>query len=846
MPDWPTPSQTPQKPRPHPLNSLTAAATRLTSKSMKARKGFSGQEAWQEDAWAMYDLVGEQRFLATTLANRLSQARFYVGKRPANALDDPDPVEETDPAYEVFDKFAGNVTSRAQLVQRLGVNLFVAGDGWLAGIPRHRMPEGTTPFDTDPHGFEDYEDALNVPLEQLEWRMLSVSEVTTSSRDSEGTITLKLGESSDQWLTISADEVLLIRVWRPHPRYMAQVDSPTRSSLGVLRELVGLTMHISAQIDSRLAGAGVLVVPASAKRAIALAAGMDPDEDGDPFTDALMEAMLTPISDRSNASAMVPLVVTVPDDATGLFQHLTFANNLDSEARPLREEAIRRLALGQDCPPELLLGSAGMNHWGAWLVREDVVTTHIEPPLALISDALTTQYLWPVLEQLGIEDFRDYVVWYDISHMIQRPNRLQDAILLFDKGVISDEALRDAGGFDESDAPDTSNPAIEFILDIVRANPGLLRQDLAPLVEKIDALMKGESAPTTVQDQQDINEALTEVKAPVTPPAGGTPAPGAAAPAAGPAQEGGAPASEGITASAAQAPMAVENESVASAAMAAADAAVDKIFAEVPELAMLGFQMEPADEELIKLVTGESSKLEVMQKHFADPELPAKIVQMKNEATQRYAEQLKQQVARQPSTLEFLAALIASGQQKQPVMNFSVPEGAFQVHVDAPPTQYMPAPEITVNVAPSEPSPILVRNEVNPTPVDVHVEPAVPVIEVQASPVDVKVDVAAPEINLPEITVESPTVNVEAPAITVAAPEVKVDVAVPEIKVPAPQIDVKVPEIKMPEFPEIKIPDIVIPEIKPEVNVTIEEAPRATKKKIIRDAQGNITGVEES
>ena len=46
-------------------------------------------------------------------------------------------------------------------------------------------------------------------------------------------------------------------------------DSPVRAALPILRELVGLTQHVSAQIDSRLAGAGMLVMRASASRAVA-------------------------------------------------------------------------------------------------------------------------------------------------------------------------------------------------------------------------------------------------------------------------------------------------------------------------------------------------------------------------------------------------------------------------------------------------------------------------------------------------------------------------------------------------------------------------------------------------
>jgi len=492
---------------PRPLTSLVASARRLTNRTM-TRQG-SNAKSWQEDAWEMFDLVGEQRFLATTLAGRLAQAKLYVGTMPQDDTDDPVPTENTDVAA-VLKAFGSSMAGRSAILNRMGINLFVAGDGWLAGIPRTLLPEtlrgGLSLDETQVRsvsvgpsgaslgirpGTEDGE----LDIEDLEWRMLSVSEVSSSAG---GQVQLALGDGEKEQIKVEPEDIWLIRVWRPHPRRFWEADSPTRSSLPVLRELVGLTMHISAQVDSRLAGAGLLIVPQSAQRALQIAAGIPEDEMTDQFTEALMEAMLKPIEDRANASALVPLVVTVPDDAAGLFEFITFAKPLDTESRNLRDEAIRRLALGQDAPPELLLGTSGMNHWGAWLVQEDVVTTHLEPPLALICDALTTQYLWPVLIAQGMDEdaARQYVVWYDVSDLVVRPNRSQDALALHQRGVISDETVRNATGFDESDAPAVAAvlpQEVVLALEMARTSPTLVQNPGIPqLVAQIRAVLAGD------------------------------------------------------------------------------------------------------------------------------------------------------------------------------------------------------------------------------------------------------------------------------------------------------------------------------------------------------------------
>lgn len=478
-----------------PLGSLTAAATRLSKKKISPRRS-SVADDWQDEAWQMYDQVGEQRFLASTLAGRVSQARLFVGRyNDEGDLEELDDDTDTSAVRPILDAFGDNMSGRVQMLHRMAVNLFIVGEGWLVGVPQHLIDQkhreavdGPTLYSFPIGEEEDVEVGYEgVDLDSIVWRFMSNDEVVVNNQ--EDTVTVPLDEAATERMEFNANDLMLIRVWRPHPRKSSEPDSPTRSVLPVLRELVGLTMHISAQIDSRLAGAGVLVIPESAKRAFKEAQGMDADAEGDPFTDALMEAMTTAIADRSSASALVPLVISAADESVDKFHHISFANELDANGRELRDEAIRRLALGQDAPPELLLGSGGMNHWGAWLVREDVVTTHIEPVLSLIADALTTQYLWPVIEQtmsLTEEERERYVIWYDVSHMVVRPNRSDSAMKLYEAGALSDAAVREATGFDDTDAPiveeEKSDKAVEMAMSLVTAAPSLMQAPGLPAI----------------------------------------------------------------------------------------------------------------------------------------------------------------------------------------------------------------------------------------------------------------------------------------------------------------------------------------------------------------------------
>lgn len=494
--------------RPRPLASLTAAAMRLTSRSIRkhTRKTANGRQA---EAWEMFDLVGEEHFLATTLAKRMAQARLFVGRIPDDDdTGDPIPVEPGSEA-DVLDMFGKNQIQRAQMIGRAGVGLFVPGEAYFVGVPQYlsdRSDDDDVPVVVNrleqlPSGRIEPDSGLYAPdgtaidLRDLDWYTLSNEEVKWVEKE----VCLTLGEHQ---ITCSPDHVLLIRTWSAHPRSFIEADSPTLAALPILRELAGLTEHVSAQIDSRLAGAGLFAISKTVKDAMSSGTG---DENEDAFMDALMDAMITPISDRSNASAYVPLLVTVPDDGTGravadYFHHIRFDNALDAEARELREEAIRRLALSQDTPPEILLGVGSMNHWGAWLVREDVIVTHVEPPLALICDALTREFLWPVLQAVGMteDEAQKHVIWYSVQHLITRPNKTDDAKDLHTAGVISDAALREAAGFSDEDAPEIReeaavDPAVALALDLVMKAPTLFASPGLPaIVAQIRAALEGD------------------------------------------------------------------------------------------------------------------------------------------------------------------------------------------------------------------------------------------------------------------------------------------------------------------------------------------------------------------
>lgn len=522
-----TPSTTPIRRKPAALpepstwgrigRALKASAARIVGQTVDRVFNLStAKGGWQAEAWDLYDLVGEQRYIVDTLANTIGRAKLYVGRvSEQDDLGAPSPVEEGDPA-DVLD-LLGTENERSQMLTRYGANDRVTGEGYLVGVPKERLEVRPDEAVQDPRmRIEPTAEPTEIAIEDLVWRYMSVEEVVIDGDSVKlEWADARAADTNDQ-ITFTQEEIFLIRVWNSHPRRRRDATSPTRASLPVLRELVGLTMHISAQTDSRLAGAGVLFMMQSAQAKVA--GEREDDEDVD-FNDAFMEAMLTPIRDRASAAAVVPLTVPIPDDGTGrsaadYVHYQTFHTPFDEETRELREEAIRRLALGQDAPPELLLGVGNMNHWGAWLVQADTINTHVEPPLARFCDAATTQFLRPVLEARGITEPEDYVIWYSVQHLISRPNNTADAFTAHEHNVISDEALRTATGFGDEDAPDdTMDPAIAMVLALVQEAPALAANPGMPaLLEQVQMLLAGETGEPTGQPEPEPEPANDEAE----------------------------------------------------------------------------------------------------------------------------------------------------------------------------------------------------------------------------------------------------------------------------------------------------------------------------------------------
>ncbi len=94
-----------------------------------------------------------------------------------------------------------------------------------------------------------------------------------------------------------------------------------------------------------------------------------------------------------------------------------------------------------------------------WLIDEQTWKHHGQPIAQQLVDDLSSSYFRPYLRSLGVTDFQKYTIAYDASSIVNHPDKSKDAKDLYDRVAIGKQALRDATGFSEDDAPSESERA---------------------------------------------------------------------------------------------------------------------------------------------------------------------------------------------------------------------------------------------------------------------------------------------------------------------------------------------------------------------------------------------------
>jgi hypothetical protein len=516
---------TPILPAPYSTpRAITASAVRVRIEDRDEIEQFKQRRAssvtqWQQEAWEYYDAVGEVKYAFSLVGSVISRIRLYAAV-VVNPSESPVALGTTDTVDTQLSQAAERALARldsayggqAGLLRDAALNLLVAGECYLVQMPERQgngIPES--------------------------WDIRSVDEVKMDQRGNLILVTRR--DATGLVPTPIPKGAFIGRIWRSHPRYTDEPDSSMKGVLDLCSELLLLNRTFRSTARSRL-NAGALYLPDG----LSLAAGPEGDyeydengditnstneEEEDQFEDQLVDAMTTPISDESSASAVVPLIIRGPAELGDKIKQFKFERSFDPALAERADRVLDRIMQGIDVPKDVVTGLANVKYSNAVQIDESLYKAHIEPLMLLIADALTVVYLRPYLLSLGYDsvDVSRLVIWYDPSSIATRNDRAMDADLGFDKMAVSFDTWRRSHGFSESDAPSPTELAMRMMIERGGISPELtetLLQVFAP--DAINAAKAASQATSDTPVPQEVVDALANAT-------GGAPAEGADAPA---------------------------------------------------------------------------------------------------------------------------------------------------------------------------------------------------------------------------------------------------------------------------------------------------------------------------
>lgn len=444
--------------RPIKTRAFVAAAQRIDIETRKrAKRQAAPPQAWQADAWDMFDDVPEVKETVWYLGNQIAKLRLF----PAVDIDgvavpvtDPDSGVASTVAATAVDELARLRSikgGQADILRKLEQNFEIVGEcyivGWAARTVTGEEDDGT------PYSVEIPED----------WQVRSIEEV--ENKDGVFYVLEDPDTQSGQGRKVEPKQDTIIRVWLEHPKRQALADSMLRALINDCRTVSALTSQLYGESLSRHS-AGILLLPA--ELSFGPSDETEDEEEGeakrDEFQDAYDAATLDPITDPTSPNIAQPMTIRGPGELLDKVRHITFGRVTDAAIDARIQGRVERIARGLPVPVEKVLGHMQTTFANASQIDEDEFEDYLGPRADIIMDALTFSFLQPQLfdNPATRADAQRIFVSYDPSALIAQPDPEQSADEGARLGYIGGEAWRRVKGWTEDDAPDPAELLISL------------------------------------------------------------------------------------------------------------------------------------------------------------------------------------------------------------------------------------------------------------------------------------------------------------------------------------------------------------------------------------------------
>lgn len=450
--------------------ALVASAMPLSGpEGRQAWQASSGDASWQTQAWYFYDTIGELRFAFNWLANAISRASLYAAEV------DPETGKITGPTDDMRAQAAaqavlGGADDRPQLQSTMALQWQVAAETYIVILSQAPDPATGT----------------SVPDR---WLCLS----RRAMREQSGTWSYK-DPLTGVWARLDEKTSKVMRVWSPHPDEQTHADSAMRACLPILSEVEKTSQNIAARLDSRLASNGLFLIPTE----VDFSSSDSEQSSAESFRQVLMDAMTASLTNPGTALAQAPIVVEVPAEyleamASG---HVDLATVMDAAITELRKDALQRVGATLDMPREMAMGElAQANHWSGWLIEESTYKIHVEPLLLKFGMALTKTWYRPALAAMGEPDPDRFVLAWDITEVVARPDDKEDTKYLLENNLVSRDWVRDKFGVPDDAIPSEDEARLNLATVLATQAPTVLENESIAKVLGFEATVQPSATP---------------------------------------------------------------------------------------------------------------------------------------------------------------------------------------------------------------------------------------------------------------------------------------------------------------------------------------------------------------
>lgn len=425
-----------------PPSAVVAAAIPLAGPAGKQAWAASVSDvAWQKQAWYFYDAVGELRFAFNWLAAALSRAVLFAAET------DPETGQTTGPTDDprvqaAAEQVLGGPKNLPRILTLVALHWQVSGETYILILPQG----GSRPD---------------------RWEALT----RNSLREQGGTWSFK-DPLTGVWTKLGPNDRVL-RIWQPHPDEQTHADCAMRAAIPICAEIEKSTQNIAARLDSRIASNGLYLIPQEIEF---------PVKDGEQFSaqffrNMLMEAMTASMANPGSAEAQAPIVAQVPGEWIAAMKDglVDFSTTMDGTVNETREGAVTRLGRTLDLSREIAVGEmAEANHWSAWQIEETTYKIHLQPWLLRFGMSLTTEYFHEVLVRMGVQDPDRFLLNWDISEVVARPDNRDDLKWLWDQNLVSADYVLSEFGVPDDARPGEEEQRKQLARILVSGAPTLL------------------------------------------------------------------------------------------------------------------------------------------------------------------------------------------------------------------------------------------------------------------------------------------------------------------------------------------------------------------------------------